>query len=89
MRLKRPEFPLFGWLPLVLALVLVLGSCGVAGPTVPANYDASCEGLNPLYCLLPWPSDRWLEEDPSTETGYRLRYESAAIPLNKDGADFD
>jgi hypothetical protein len=38
---------------------------------------------------LPWPSDRWLAADEETATGFRLAYESSAIPLNKDGEAFD
>ena len=68
------------------ALLLVLGACR---PTVTVDYDPACEGLGEEYCLLPWPSDRWLSTDPSTSTGFRLSYEAAAMPLNKDGEAFD
>lgn len=51
--------------------------------------DDSCEATNPRHCMLPWPSARWLEADGSTETGYRLEYDPAGIPLNQDDAPFD
>ena len=75
-----------------LALVLsqaplVLGCGGMS--TISVGYDESCEGLSSEYCLLPWPSDRWLAEDSSTQTGLRLAYEPGAMPLNKDGEPFD
>ncbi len=50
--------------------------------------EEQCEGTNPRNCILPWPSDRWLEEDSSTTTGFRLMYDAAAVPTNKDGDPF-
>ncbi|MCA9774149.1 MAG: hypothetical protein KC466_17160 [Myxococcales bacterium] len=41
-----------------------------------------CDDSNPLVCAFPWPSDRYLAEDPTTETGYRLEYEQGAAPTN-------
>ena len=73
----------------VLASLLVPLASGCGEELVSVDYDEACEGLNPYYCLLPWPSDRWLAEDPSTETGFRLSYSSTAVPLNKDGEEFD
>jgi len=48
-----------------------------------------CDELNPLYCLLPYPSDRYLAEDPTTVTGYRLRFDARAIPKNFLEQPFD
>ena len=48
-----------------------------------------CDELNPLHCLLPFPSDRYLAEDPTTVTGYRLKYEPEAIPENFLGQPVD
>ena len=31
-----------------------------------------CENVNQWHCLMPWPSSRYLAEDPSTATGYRI-----------------
>ena len=66
----------------VVLLALLAAGCGEE--VISVNYDAACEGLNPHYCLLPWPSDRWLSDDPSTETGFRLDYSASAIPRNKN-----
>jgi hypothetical protein len=78
-------------LPLVVTLAVIVITVALPGceSAISVTYDADCEGLGPQYCLLPWPSDRWLTEDPSTETGFRLAYEAAAMPLNKDGEVFD
>ena len=75
---------------LALALSLAPLGLGCGGmSTISVDYDESCEGLSSEYCLLPWPSDRWLAEDSSTQTGLRLAYEPGAMPLNKDGEPFD
>ena len=60
-----------------------------AAPTVSVPQESGCENLNPLYCLLPWPSDRYLVEDAATATGYRLEYDEAAVPLGKGATEFD
>jgi hypothetical protein len=39
--------------------------------------------------LLPYPSSVFLRRDASTPTGYRLNYEQAAMPINKDGVQAD
>ncbi len=50
---------------------------------------AECDNLAPQYCMLPWPSSRYLEADPSTETGWRVAYPPEAFPLNIDEDPFD
>lgn len=56
-------------------------------PLIP--YDPACENLVDGHCMLPWPSDRWLEPDPDTATGYRLAYDPAAAPANRFGNRID
>ncbi len=68
-----------------LLALLLLVSCvpeEAAVDPIPLAVEAGCEWLSPLHCALPWPSDRWLEEDASTETGLRLEYLSEALPKN-------
>ena len=60
-----------------------------AAPQVSVPQESACENLNPLHCILPWPSDRYLTEDPSTLTGYRLEYEEDAVPLSAGATGFD
>ncbi len=45
-------------------------------------YAPACEGLDPAACLLPWPSSRYLAEDPSTATGLRVDLPVEAMPTN-------
>ncbi|MEL6182803.1 MAG: hypothetical protein AAFS10_27865, partial [Myxococcota bacterium] len=48
-----------------------------------------CENLNPRMCLLPWPSQRWLESDPTSATGFSMAFEPDAMPLPITGMPFD
>lgn len=42
---------------------------------------STCDDLDPIECLLPWPSSAFLEVDASTATGVRVRVEEAALPI--------
>lgn len=42
-----------------------------------------CENLNPHHCLFPWPSSRYLVDDPTSRTGKRLALPSEAMPVNR------
>jgi hypothetical protein len=48
----------------------------------PIHVEASayCDDLVPSTCLLPFPSDRYLEPDATTVTGWRLVYPPEAFP---------
>ncbi|MCC7539545.1 MAG: hypothetical protein IT379_25190 [Deltaproteobacteria bacterium] len=50
----------------------------------PAQRD-ECEGIHATHCLFPWPSSRFLVDDPGTETGRRLEIPAAALPRNRGG----
>jgi hypothetical protein len=39
-----------------------------------------CENLNPLHCMLPFPSNAFLISDNSTTTGYKVNYASNTLP---------
>lgn len=51
--------------------------------------ESPCDPLVTAHCLLPFPSDRYLQPDPSTVTGYRLVYPPEALPIGVGGAPFD
>jgi hypothetical protein len=74
---------------LAILLLPILG-CEIQPEPDPIHLavDSRCEFLGNQHCMLPFPSDRWLAPDSSRTTGYRLSYEEAAIPLNKDGDPF-
>ncbi|MGM0576370.1 MAG: hypothetical protein ACQEXJ_11625 [Myxococcota bacterium] len=61
-----------------------------AGPDpVAIPWQGECDNLNPRFCVLPWPSDRYLAEDPTTPTGHRVAYDPGAIPETASGDVFD
>ncbi len=53
-----------------------------AGPPFPAE----CENVSPMECLLPWPSSRYIVEDATTTSGYRVDLPAGAMPANSRGA---
>ena len=76
-------------LSLSLLSVFLLTACGPTEDPIEVAIDASCEWSSDAHCMLPWPSDRWLEADATTATGLRLAYDSNALPSNKDGVPVD
>jgi len=56
---------------------------------VPDPFPPECENINALHCLAPWPSSRYLVDDPSTRTGVRIDIPMAAIPPNRRGIQAD
>ncbi len=65
--------------------LLLLVACSADEDPVTLPTDVGCEDLDPRICALPFPSDRYLAEDPDTVTGWRLAYEAEALPVE----DFD
>ena len=47
-----------------------------------APRTADCDALDPVHCLLPWPSNVFTTRDESTETGVRLQVTPSALPLD-------
>ncbi len=56
---------------------------------IKVSQQEGCENLNPLYCAFPYPSDRYMVEDPSTTTGYGAAIEAGAMPESIDPEEFD
>jgi hypothetical protein len=68
------------------------GGADLGAPDAGGGLDTSrpeCENLNPQACLLPWPSSRYLVEDATTRTGYRVRFPEASMPTTRGGERFD
>lgn len=69
---------------LVMAPALLLWINCSDGPGTPEEVHVQeapgCDDLNPFYCALPWPSDRYLETDATLPTGWRLAYSQEVIP---------
>ena len=51
--------------------------------------DPDCDPLDPSRCSLPWPSNKYLEEDADRQTGYTLSFTSKTLPISNSGATVD
>jgi hypothetical protein len=71
--------------PWTIASTLALLSCDGTPPVDETRFPPHCENINPLHCLLPWPSSRWLVEDESTGTRLRIQIPADALPRTRRG----
>jgi hypothetical protein len=69
------------------ALVLIVLLLALAA--VPAAAQATCDGLDPSACMLPFPNDGFTRADPSTPTGRRVNFSLLDMPTNKAGKPID
>lgn len=53
-----------------------------------APLTAPCDDLDPVRCLLPWPSSAFLAEDPSTATGLRVSIDPSSQLLPDDDPSY-
>ena len=61
-------------------------------PSIDMSKADSCDFIaqpKEGMCLLPFPSDYNLKDDPSTPTGKRANFKSAGMPTNADGVPID
>lgn len=66
------------------AAVTTDATTGVDGlPAVDPNPD--CDPLQPSWCALPWPSNRFLAPDAKRKTGVRLQFGQTTLPANLQG----
>lgn len=54
----------------------------VAGVRAPLT--AACDDIDPVRCLLPWPSNTFARVDPTTETGLRVAVEASSLAVPED-----
>lgn len=73
--------------------LLLLAACDpVAQDTAPPSDPSArgdCNPLVPTHCLLPFPSSFFLEEDPTTGTGYRVAFGPGSLPLSDEDVRTD
>jgi len=67
---------------LVLVVCQAATACGDDGGGGFPDTRSECENLTAGHCMMPWPSTRFLEPDPSTATGYRVAIPPGAMPRN-------
>jgi len=78
-----------------LVLTLSLLSCKDKGATddsggaVADPPRGDCDPVDPSLCLLPFPSDFFLADDGSSQTGYRVAYGPTSLPMNIDELQVD
>jgi len=60
------------------------GDGGEGDPPAPiaVSQTAGCDNLNPIHCMLPFPSDAFLIEDSTTVTGLRVNYQNDTLPVS-------
>ncbi|MCG8424168.1 MAG: hypothetical protein MJE77_40265 [Proteobacteria bacterium] len=71
----------------VLVLALFIAACDDG--VVDLIEQSGCDSLVPEYCAMPWPSDRFLRDDASTTTGYRIHYEDTTLARDRTGEPWD
>lgn len=48
-----------------------------------------CDPLDPSFCLYPFPNDHFTRVDPATDTGRRVDFDPASVPVNTQGSSVD
>src|SRR5882672_9841228 len=48
-------------------------------PNTRAPLTASCDAMDPVRCMLPWPSSTFTKVDTSTNTGIRVHIDSEKL----------
>lgn len=77
---------------LVLGCCLLLSACGSDEPAVEPPFVVP-DGCNPIAaehdCLLPFPSDYFLVDDPSLPSGRRVAWTEPALPVHSSAGPVD
>ncbi len=72
------------FLRVLMPLLLTLSGCQ-KNTDGPQGELSDCDPLDPSICALPFPSQHFLKEDPTTVTGYRVNFGETSLPVNYDG----
>jgi hypothetical protein len=57
------------------------------GPGADLLAGDDCDPLVPTVCAFPFPSNVYLEDDPSTVTGKRVRFGEKSLPMHEGSGD--
>ena len=74
---------------MLLTFAVLLAGCQ---PDVPVTEDTGRGDCNPVetsHCLLPYPSEFYLDESDASATGFQLALGPTSLPTNVDGLGFD
>lgn len=77
---------------LLLSSAMLFGACSDSSsdPDDSNNDDpelTDCDPIDPSVCALPWPSNLYLVDDDSTDTGARLQFGATSLPKGKKHID--
>ncbi len=53
------------------------------------DHNPACDQIDERHCLLPFPSDVFTTNDPTTDTGMRIALPAFGMPVNADGVVAD
>lgn len=73
----------------IAAAGAALVACDDGGGTTPEELNPDCDPLMEFHCSLPWPSNLYLEENATTETGVALRFGATTLPANAQQKHID
>ncbi len=76
----------------VVAVALLLaGGCKDKDESTdtPSGQLSGCDPTDPALCALPWPSGYFQVDDATEGSGKRNNYGPLAMPVNRDGFEFD
>lgn len=59
------------------------------GEPQPDRRTTDCDALQEAHCLLPWPSNLYLEADASRATGYTLGFGETSLPASRSQGHSD
>lgn len=79
----------------LISIAFMLASCGPPvypvvdrEPGVRAPVSGACDALDPVRCLLPWPSSAFLVADPASDTGVRVEVSLEEVNRLDDPGEF-
>ena len=72
----------------ILALLVLMLACA-PDPALPPADRGPCNTVEDGHCLLPFPSDFFLQGDASSPTGFRVDFHTESMPVNIDLVEMD
>ena len=54
----------------------------IPAQTINVESTSGCDNLNPIHCMLPFPSSAFLKDDNTTITGLRVDYAPNTLPVS-------
>jgi hypothetical protein len=74
---------------MVLTFAALLVGCQPDESAVDGLARGDCNPVESSHCLLPYPSEFYLDESDASATGFQLAFGPTSLPTNVDGLGFD